>query len=69
MHSIVFAELISYIEEMHLDDEISLVFKLADLTKMYQSWLCQLYPEGPNVVVNSTRLKEKLIANLSGLTS
>lgn len=37
LSGIVFAELVMYIEEVHLDGETAPVLKLADLTKLYDS--------------------------------
>ena len=34
-HGIAFAELVSYIEEVHIDTDVALIFKLADLANLY----------------------------------
>lgn len=60
-HGIVFAQLVSYIEEMRSDNSVAPIFKLCDLAKMYSDRLSQLTTD--NMVlkrVHSTRLKERL---------
>lgn len=42
VHGIVFAQLISYIEECRLDPAVVPIFKLADLAKLYADRLLQL---------------------------
>ena len=66
MSRIVLAELVLYIEETHLEEGTAPVFRLADLAKLYTTRmehigvaLCKK--------VNSTRLKERLLAQLPGL--
>lgn len=66
-HGIALAELISYIEEARSADETVLpVFKLSNLAKLYAGKLEEL---GVKVVdrIHSTRLKERLLANVIGL--
>ena len=65
MSRIVLAELVLYIEETHLEEGTAPVFRLADLAKLYTTRmehigvaLCKK--------VNSTRLKERLLAQLPG---
>ena len=36
LHGIAFAELVAFIEDFHMEQNISPVFKLADLAKLYQ---------------------------------
>ena len=57
---IVFAELVSYIEDCCLDSTTAPVFKLADLVNMYSTRLIQL---GTDVVerVHSTKLKSRIL--------
>jgi len=57
--SIVFAQLIAYINDVRSCDIIP-VFKLADLKNLYLTRLNQLNPSTVNAV-NSSRLKEKLL--------
>ena len=66
MSKIVLAEHVLYMEETHLEEGTAPVFRLADLAKLYTTRmehigvaLCKK--------VNSTRLKEPLIAQLPGL--
>jgi hypothetical protein len=59
-HSIVFAELTAYINDVHVCDNITPVFKLVDLKNMYMNRLQQL-TDITVQPINSTRLKEKLL--------
>ena len=61
----VLAELISYLEEAREEEDIT-IFKLSDLAKLYRDRLRQFKPDSK---VHSTRLKERLLHNLSGLRS
>tara|TARA_B110000881_G_C18590493_1_gene527633 strand:- start:311 stop:2080 length:1770 start_codon:yes stop_codon:yes gene_type:complete len=66
LHGIALAELLSYIDDCHTesaDSNIAPLFKLADLTEMYSERLKTL---GADVTsrVNSTRLKERILANI-----
>ena len=60
-HGIAFAELISYIEEVHGDNLIAPIFYLSDLVNLYSKRLEQL---GCNVTgrVHSTRLKNRILS-------
>ena len=62
LEAIVLAELVAYIE----DNAKQTVFKLSDLSKPYSSRLEQLGAYVPERV-NSTRLKERLLSQLSDL--
>lgn len=62
IHSIAFAELASYIDEVRSVNDIMPYFKLADLKTLYTERLRQLDPAF-NQSVNSTHLKEKLLAH------
>jgi len=62
-HGIVFAQLISYIEETRADSSVVPIFKLADLVKLYTDRLSQLALDRPAERVHSTRLKEKLLTH------
>ena len=59
-HGIVFAELVSYIEDVCIDNLVAPVFKLTDLIHLYSTRLKQL---GTDVVgrVNSTQLKDRIL--------
>ena len=63
MLRIVLAELVLYIEETHLEEGAAPVFRLTYLVKLYTTRMEQL-----GVVlcqkVNSTRLKERLLAQI-----
>ena len=65
-HVIALAELISYIEENRASQDSASVFKLVDLVSMYQSRLKDL---GLEVKVNSTQLKDRLLANCPSLSA
>ena len=66
VQAVALAELASYIEESAQNDNVTSVFKLSDLTKLYVERLNQL---GFNITgkVNSTRLKERLLTVLPEL--
>ena len=68
MSRIVLAELVLYIEETPLEEGTAPVFRLADLAKLYTTRMEQL---GVALCkkVTSTRLKERLLAQLPGLRS
>ena len=59
--AIVFAELVLFIEETRQDEGTATVFKLADLTQLYQSRMEQLGVK-QDVRIHSTRLKERLLS-------
>ena len=63
---IVFAELVQYIEEAMLDEEIAQVFKLANLVELYQSRMQQLGVK-LETKVHSTRLKQRLLAQFTDM--
>jgi len=60
IHGLVFAQLVSYIEDAKLDNRLSPVFKLSDIAKLYAERLRQL---GLCENVHSTRLKQQLLAH------
>ena len=62
---LVLSELVSYIVETSLSSDGPVVFHLADMSKLYQQRLEQLGVNSPTV--NSTRLKEKLLAEIPEL--
>lgn len=64
-HSIALAELVSYIEDKK-DDNVSPVFKLADLSELYNERLKQL---GVHSCVHTTRLKNRIMAQFANLQS
>ena len=66
MSIIVLAELVLYIEETHLEEGTAPVFRLADLAKLYTTRMEHL-GVALCTKVNSTRLKERLLAQLPGL--
>ena len=59
-HGIAFAELVSYIEDTRNDNEVTSVFKLADLVNLYSNSLKQLRTE-VEACIYSTRLKEWIL--------
>jgi hypothetical protein len=56
----VFSELLTYIVETKTGSDNPVVFRLAELVSLYKQRLEQLGMKTPDV--NSTRLKEKLLA-------
>lgn len=65
--SIAFAELVSYIEESRQEKQhTEHIFKLSNLVRLYRSRLQQLDSDVPERT-NSTRLKEKLLAQIPDL--
>lgn len=60
-HGIIFAELVSYIEDVQTNTEVAPIFKLADLVSLYATRLKQL---GTNEEshIHSTKLKERLLS-------
>ena len=66
MSRIVLAELVLYIEETHLEEGTDPVFRLAYLAKLYTTRMEHL-GVALCMKVNSTRLNEHLLAQLSGL--
>ena len=66
MSRIVLAELDLYIKETHLEEGTAPVFRLADLAKLYTTRMEHL-GVALCTKVNSTRLKERLLAQLPGL--
>ncbi|KAG0730358.1 hypothetical protein GWK47_028416 [Chionoecetes opilio] len=63
---LVFAELVVFIEEAHMDDETSPVFKLADLAQLYTSRMEQLGVKHEGRV-HTTRLKQRLLAHFPNM--
>lgn len=66
LHSIVFAELVSYVDDARTDTSVAPVFKLAELANLYTSRLEQLGFK-PNQRIHTTRLKEKLLSHFPDL--
>ena len=62
-HGIVLAELVLYIEDARMDDQVAPVFKLTDLANLYSTRLKQL---GTTVVghIHSTKLKNRILGYL-----
>lgn len=65
LHGIALAELIAYIDEAQ-SDEVSPVFRLADLLALYSARLKKLGLEKQGRI-HSTRLKERILAHLPGI--
>ena len=59
-HGIAFSELVSYIEDVCMDNLVAPVFKLTDLVNLYSTRLKQL---GTDIVghVHSTQLKDRIL--------
>jgi hypothetical protein len=57
---LAFTQLVSYVDEYHLDDSVTPIFKLYDLAKLYKVRLGQFGGVG---TVHSTRLKEQLLSH------
>ena len=66
-HPLAFSELVIYIVETKSSCEGPAVFRLADMVQLYSQRLEQLGVEAP--YVNSTRLKEKLLAEIPELAA
>ena len=64
--SLVFAQLVAYIDERRLDDSAVPLFKLCDLVKMYGEQFSQLGGKG---AVHSTRLKEELLIHFPDMNA
>ncbi|KAJ8399555.1 hypothetical protein AAFF_G00409660 [Aldrovandia affinis] len=62
---LVLSELVNYIVETSLSSDAPAIFHLADMSNLYQQRLEQLGVNSPTV--NSTRLKEKLLAEIPEL--
>ena len=70
IHGIVLAELLAYIEDLKHDDDVTPVFKLANLVKLYENRLTQLglkFNQGQGV--HSTRLKNRILSNFSDMSA
>ena len=67
-HSIALAELLAHIEEASNSQDTAPVFRLADLAETYNQRLVDLGMD-PEVQVNRTRLKERLLQNCPHLTA
>ena len=65
-HGLVLTELITYIEEAKKGEAVSPVFKLADLAQLYSARLEEL-GVSQSSRVNSTHLKNRILANFSDL--
>jgi hypothetical protein len=65
-HAIAFAELVSYVEDIREADSETPILKLSELVALYKSRLEQLGADTSSRT-NSTRLKEKLLAEIPGL--
>lgn len=66
-YPLAFSELVTYIMETKSNSEGPSIFRLADLVSLYKQRLQQLGLEAPDV--NSTRLKDKLLAEIPELES
>jgi len=67
-HGIALAELIAHIDEACSLQDIAPVFRLAELTETYRQRLVDLGMP-PDIQVNRTRLKERLLLNCAHLTA
>ncbi|KAL7407599.1 hypothetical protein ABVT39_010851 [Epinephelus coioides] len=66
LSGMAFAEIVMYIEETRFDDSIAPVFRLADLAQLYSLRMEQLGTK-LDVRLNTTRLKERLLAQIPDL--
>jgi hypothetical protein len=66
--SLAFAQLVAYITEEKQDTSIAPVFKLSDLSKLYQYRLQQL-DVSSDTRVHTTRLKNKLLSQFPAMTA
>ena len=69
LHSTVLAELISDVQNSRTEDPRTTVFKLSDLRKEFRKRLKLQGVTAENPEIHSTRLKEKLIEAIPGLTA
>ena len=69
LHGIAFASLVSYLEDHRDSGETAPVFKLADLVNLYSVKLHELGIPKQCLNVNSTRLKERLLAAITDLAA
>ena len=60
-HGIALAELLAYIDEERMDEDVAPVFKLSDLVKLYSSRIKELGVE-QHVHPHSTELKNRILA-------
>lgn len=65
VYPLAFSELVTYIVETKSSSEGPAIFRLADMLNLYKQHLEQLGLQTPDV--NSTRLKDKLLAEIPGL--
>ncbi len=59
--SIAFAELVSFIEDICINDSNQQVFKLSEMCSLYKERIEQLQGSPLHLRVNNTQLKEKLL--------
>lgn len=67
-HGIALAELLTYIDERRIDENIAPVFKLADIVKLYSTRLEQLGVE-QHVRPHNTELKNRILTFFPDLTA
>ena len=67
-HGIALAELLSYMEDIRRDSAFAAMFKLADLTTLYESRLKYLMNTSTERV-HSTRLKERILSHFPDMTT
>ena len=67
IEGIVLAELVAYIEDARAANEYATIFKLADLVRMYCTRAEQLLGSCLNSRVNSTHLKNQILAHFPNL--
>ena len=67
-HGIALAELIAYIDEARMDDNVAPVFKLADLVRLYSTRLEELGVKQRDHP-HSTRLKNRILAHFPDLAA
>ncbi|WAR11600.1 hypothetical protein MAR_025780, partial [Mya arenaria] len=61
-HGIALAELIDYIQELRQRENVAPVFKLSDLSKLYQNRLAQYGVKLMDQRVHTTRLKKRILS-------
>ena len=65
-HGLGFAGIVSYIEEIRLDERLAPIFKLSELTKLYTKRLEQLGTT-TTVRVHSTKIKDRILSYFSDM--
>lgn len=66
-HAIALADIVSYIEDTRYGQSVRPVFKMPDIVSMYSDRLKQLGIDDISTTIHSTKLKDKILANIPDL--